>query len=256
MKVGDNNAEKRAEQNKANDGDKKNRSEPKRDRGQKFSELMGEKQPRRAELRGDERKHRLERGEVQQRSRELASRRQKERSDVDRRRNSASEGAPPTSDRNTGEGKSNPICGEIGASAAETSGSEQQASVPGVAADGSAEELREVEAVTERVGSKGEVDAGEPSRLSEPAVQQIAREIVEAVRVGEDEHRRQVVFLDVTVPERGEVRIRLRRDGGGMEVRMRADNDALARTLQQNTDGLRRAAGAKDIELTSVRVVR
>ena len=85
---------------------------------------------------------------------------------------------------------------------------------------------------------------------------EMVRRIVDAVRVGQDAQARQVVFVDVTVPERGKVRIRLRRDGGGMEVRMRADNDALARSLQQGVGTLRDKAEDKGISFTSVQVVR
>lgn len=89
-----------------------------------------------------------------------------------------------------------------------------------------------------------------------PALAEIARKIVQAVRVGEDSRARKVVFLDVAVPGRGEVRIRLRRQGAGMELRMRADNDALGRSLQEGLAELRRSCGQKGIHITSIQVAR
>ena len=113
-----------------------------------------------------------------------------------------------------------------------------------------------IEELQERSAGAQAMSNTDAPRAAEPPVTQVAREIVEAVYVGQDSQQRQVIFVDVTVPGRGDVRIRLRRDGGGMEVRMRADNDALARTLQQGVRELREEGQKKDIEFTSIRVVR
>lgn len=90
----------------------------------------------------------------------------------------------------------------------------------------------------------------------EESLEGIARQIVKAVQVGEDAQARRVMFLEVTVPGHGDVRIRLRRDGGGMEVRMRADNDGLAQTLRQYSGRLRSGASEQGLRLTSIQVVR
>lgn len=88
------------------------------------------------------------------------------------------------------------------------------------------------------------------------SLEHIARQIVQAAQVGEDGQGRRVMFLDVTVPGYGDVRIRLRQDGGGLEVRMRADNDGLAQTLRQYSERLRSSAGEQGVQLTSIQVVR
>lgn len=90
----------------------------------------------------------------------------------------------------------------------------------------------------------------------EGSLDAMARQIVNAVQVGEDGQSRRVIFLDITVPGHGDVRVRLRRDGAGMEVRMRADNDGFARTLRQYSERLRGDASEQGVQLTSIQVVR
>ena len=114
-------------------------------------------------------------------------------------------------------------------------------------------EIQEVRRSIE--GASGCTENRQASRAN-PALDVVAREILNAVRVGEDATKRRVLFLDVTVPGQGDVRIRLRRDGDGMEVRMRADNDELARNLRSGSDELRERGRDEGINFTSVRVVR
>ena len=114
-----------------------------------------------------------------------------------------------------------------------------------------------IEEVRERTTGARAASHSAAAQSSDPPMTQVSQAIVEAVRVGHDAEKRQVVFVDVTVPGRGDVRIRLRRDGGGgMQVRMRADNDALARTLQRGVGELREEGKRNDIQFTSIRVVR
>jgi hypothetical protein len=87
-------------------------------------------------------------------------------------------------------------------------------------------------------------------------VHQIAREILKALRTGVDKHARKVVFLDVTVPGHGDLRVRLHRDGDGVSARLRADNDGLARLLQSHTGELRQAGLERGVRFTSLEVVR
>ncbi len=88
------------------------------------------------------------------------------------------------------------------------------------------------------------------------AVHHVARQILRALRVGADQNARKVVFLDVTVPGHGDLRVRLRRDGDGFEARLRADNDGLARLLHAHTDDLRDAARDNGVHFTSLQVRR
>jgi hypothetical protein len=86
-------------------------------------------------------------------------------------------------------------------------------------------------------------------------IREISRQIVDAVRQGNDQHQRQVVFVDAQVPGGGNVRIRLRRDGGAFEARMRADSDGLARTLRHHESELRDAADDSDVTFSSIDIV-
>lgn len=108
----------------------------------------------------------------------------------------------------------------------------------------------------------GGVEAGAPSRRASAArvkdverIREISRQIVDAVRQGRDQNRRQVVFVDARVPGGGEVRIRLRRDGDAFEARMRADSDDLARTLRHHESELHDAARESDVTFSSIDIV-
>lgn len=97
----------------------------------------------------------------------------------------------------------------------------------------------------------------ETSALTPPAaLEEITKEILTALHVGEDQQARKVIFLDIQIPGHGDLRVRLRREGGGLEVRFRADNDALARMMRQHSESLRGQAKAKGLHLTSIEVVR
>lgn len=90
---------------------------------------------------------------------------------------------------------------------------------------------------------------GEPER-----VRQIADEIVRAARVGRDAEGRDVLMLEVDLPGRGDLRVRLRRDGSGFETRFRTDDHRLARDLRENDDKLRESAARRGVELTDIEV--
>ncbi len=120
-----------------------------------------------------------------------------------------------------------------------------------VAAQG---EMAERELRSEALGPRDV--AGASTGQAASTVEEIARRVVEAIHVGKDQRMRQVLFMDLKVPGRGEVRIRLRQEGGGYSLRMRADNDGLARDLQMGAQALRQAGAAKGLRLETIEVHR
>lgn len=86
-------------------------------------------------------------------------------------------------------------------------------------------------------------------------IREISEQIVDAVRVGTDETRRQVVLVDIDTPGGDNVRVRLRRDGEGFETRIRAESEGLARRLRRNRKRLRESAAEKDVMLKNIDIV-
>ena len=89
-----------------------------------------------------------------------------------------------------------------------------------------------------------------------PELGQISREILQALRRGEDAQQRRVVFLEVRVPGLGDLRVRLRREGDSVSVRLRADNDGLARAVRAELPQLREAGAARGILFAHLEVLR
>ena len=250
MKVGDGQKAQRGQEAQREGAKKKESSRGEEQRS--FRDVMKERAGRRdesrgvraEEKRGDERGRRLRDGELQKQEREGQAR------ELTRRRDGDAEPGKAGIEKGK-EGGLERAGADIGASARR-----------GAQSAAGAEEFgaRQSLDVGPAAGAAGQVGAAQQSApmqgSTSPALAEIANKIVQAVRVGEDAQARRVVFLDVTVPGRGDVRIRVRRDGGGMEVRMRADNDALARTLQEGVGDLREEGARKGIQFTSVQVVR
>lgn len=234
----------------------------KREQRRSFSQMMEKKQMPAGDRRGDERGRKLREGKVQSdSSRERAAqtqRRHSTRMQSSEKKGERSETAKI--DRRQGRRDADERPGEA-RTGDDKSGEECRHSPDGGGLSMAAEELRRgtddaVREVQSRVGGSEDAQSMEASKGKNMAIAEVARQIVEAVRVGEDGHLRRVVFLDVTVPGRGDIRIRLRRDGGAMEVRMRAGNDGLARSLREGVGELRQRGAEKGIQFTSIQVVR
>lgn len=232
------------------DGDQKGQR-PQQQQGKKgadedkrrFADIMERQRAPGGHRAGDERGRKLRDGTVQREQREkdgrvFERRAPAEGAEGDERRSAKEAGEAKPAERSTGQ---RPVA-SVG------DGGERSEMAMGAVED--------ARGLTDQGRDVGAAQESERAQRAEPPMPQVAKEIVQAVRVGEDAQARKVVFLDVTVPGRGDVRIRLRRDGGGMEVRMRADNDALARSLQQGVGQLREEAAKKDLQFTSVQVVR
>lgn len=252
----------RVERRIEDDRRQKRQQGAKREQRRSFSQVMEKRQMPSGERCGDERGRKLREGKVQTGSRQEraahAQRRHAMRIQSPEKKEGRTESAK--TDRRQGRCDAGERSREV--SARDDGGGEELRDT----ADGGGLSMGEekfgrgtedsVQEVQRGVGRSEDVQSMKASKGKNAAMAEVARQIVEAVQVGEDGHSRRVVFLDVTVPGRGEVRIRLRRDGGGMEVRMRAGNDALARSLQEGAEELRHRGAKKGIQFTSIQVVR
>lgn len=114
-------------------------------------------------------------------------------------------------------------------------------------------------------GVEGARAGGEGQRVEESGatadsakaeeVRQLAEKLVEACQTGLDQQGRQVMMLDVQVPGRGGVRVRLRRQGDGVEVRLRADNEALGELLRARQGALRDGMAGRGVVMSRLEVV-
>jgi hypothetical protein len=102
---------------------------------------------------------------------------------------------------------------------------------------------------------RAQAPASVSSTEKAPAPQQIATHIVDAIHVGHDQHARKIVMVDVHIPGKGDVRIRLRRQGDDIEVRMRTNSQDLARELRQGRDTLREAGREKGLHFSTIDIV-
>ena len=247
----------RAERRVEEDRRQKRQQGTRREEGRKFSQMLQKRERPSADRRGDERGRKLREGTAQKGHRQERAGRN-ERLQAQRREPGEKKGRSreaSTTERKEGKRAGRESIGDDGAKDDASDGLEARALAAGdddcrrATSDG----VREVQAKAEGAEQAQTMEA---SKGKNAAIEEVARQIVDAVRVGEDSRERRVVFLDVTVPGRGDVRIRLRRDGGGMEVRMRAGNDALARSLQEGVGELRERGADKGISFTSIQVVR
>src|SRR5690554_23380 len=86
-------------------------------------------------------------------------------------------------------------------------------------------------------------------------VAKIARELVDKAHLGTDTSGRQIMMLELEVPGRGQIRVRLRRRGDGFELRMRPQNPELARDLRQERHHFREAAAGRGVTFSSIEIV-
>lgn len=229
---GEQQVERREQANRSVEVQKKERRE--------FSELL-----KRRHEPGHEQKQEIREGRAQVRDRESAAQvREGQIGDVEKARG-VGEDRPCRQDVQIGLGEAGDFAvgGRDGSPAAESfdvAGGQLEGEVP--------------VGVGESRSVTGASSAG--SSAEARAMDQMAGEILRAVQVGEDGQARRVVFLEVQIPGHGDLRVRLRREGGGLEVRIRADNDRLARLVREHSDTLRGRAREKGVEMTSIQVVR
>lgn len=86
-------------------------------------------------------------------------------------------------------------------------------------------------------------------------VAELAKQLVDRAHVGRDASGRQIMLLDLQVPGRGNVRVRLRRRGDGFELRMRPENEELARDLRREREHFRQSAAEGGVDFTSIEIV-
>lgn len=236
------------------EGQKRQR-EAQGDKQRNFSDLLDGQRTATGERPGDERGRMLREGEVQRQGRDEGALRQSRRDDIGEDKRS-SPGSEKSDAREPGEVSQNSR--SQGQSSGQSQGMGEGAAASRQAGANEGQATQSERAVGEPQSAMRSLSEAENARLASQntAIDEVARQVLNAVGVGEDAQARRVVFLDVTVAGQGDVRIRLRRDGGGMEVRMRADNDHLARSLRQGVDELRQRGSEAGVEMTSIQVVR
>ncbi len=103
----------------------------------------------------------------------------------------------------------------------------------------------------------GKAENAAPTQRSEmrEQVAQLAQKLVEKAHVGQDAAGRRIMLLDLQVPGRGNVRVRLRRRGDGFELRMRPENQELARDLRREREHFRESAAQSGVEFSSIEIV-
>lgn len=241
MKVGDDQRTQRAEREKQQE--KKRREETQRQKERRFSEIMNRRDSPKPKRSGDERTRRLHEGKPQKQRRDREGRRLERNVQNNQTAGQTSSSHAPEEQREPAVTIDDRRRDQPGVLQSDRSSGEQPQH----------RGIDDVRRRTERTGSTTDPRLAD----SRPAVEVVAREILQAARFGEDDRTRRVVFLDVTVPGRGDIRIRLKRDGsGGFEVRLRAGNDSLGRTLQHGSDELRRRGQRQGVRFSSIRVVR
>lgn len=104
-------------------------------------------------------------------------------------------------------------------------------------------------------GIQQTADAGPAAGTDRAEVAQLANKIVEAFYVGQDARAKKIVMMDVNVPGRGSVRVRLSKTGDSVDVRMRADNEDLARLLRAHREDLRESGASKGVNFANIEVV-
>lgn len=110
--------------------------------------------------------------------------------------------------------------------------------------------------VAQPVGGAEGAKAGASDTAQRHAeVAKIARELVDKAQLGTDTAGRQIMMLELQVPGRGQIRVRLRRRGDGFELRMRPQNQELARDLRQERYQFRQAAAGRGVTFSSIEIV-
>lgn len=86
-------------------------------------------------------------------------------------------------------------------------------------------------------------------------VAKLAHALVDKAHIGTDMSGRQIMLMDLEVPGRGQVRVRLRRRAKGFELRMRPQNQELARDLRQERHRFRQEASRRGVTFSSIEIV-
>jgi hypothetical protein len=166
--------------------------------------------------------------------------------------NPAERASPGDSRRASAAGGRSPAADSPDKSVKNTSSDDGAAS--SLAAEKSLEAVGANNAVgAEQMNEVGQASSPESARRQEVA--ELAGKLVRACQVGQDQQQRKVMMLDVRVPGRGNIRVRLRQEGDGISVRMRADNDELKSLLRSHQGVMRDTANEQGVSFTRIDVV-
>lgn len=83
----------------------------------------------------------------------------------------------------------------------------------------------------------------------------LAERILEACFVGQDEHSRRVMMLDLTIPGRGRVRVRLTRRGERVDVRIRAEQGQTRGLIERGLGELRASGAERGVRFGQIQLV-
>lgn len=113
------------------------------------------------------------------------------------------------------------------------------------------------EPASEGVGSSAMEQVQQVEKMEDlQRVQQIARELVEACQVGEGESARRVMLMEVSVPGgEGSVKVRLRRDGDGIQVRLRGSDAQTTELLRKHQQSLRDEGARRGVVFKKIEIV-
>lgn len=149
-------------------------------------------------------------------------------------------------------GLSGPAAQKVGASLSGVSAesAESAGMASSAEASGTAESVPHAELRSEKAASRSSHRAEQREQ-----VEKIARALVDKAHIGTDISGRQIVMMELEVPGRGQIRVRLRRRGEGFELRMRPQNQELARDLRQDRGHFRQAAAKRGVTFSSIEIV-
>lgn len=100
----------------------------------------------------------------------------------------------------------------------------------------------------------GDAPIDKPAPATRADLQPVFDSIVREVAVAEDVHRRKIIMLDLAVPGRGRVRVRVRRGEHGAQVRFRTDDEGLREELAARRSELTDRARDRGVAIARVEV--
>lgn len=104
------------------------------------------------------------------------------------------------------------------------------------------------------VGEAAPNTGADPAKKEE--LQKLISKMVEKIQVGEDARKRKTIIMQVEVPGRGQVNVRLRKDGDSYDLRLRAKDPSFAHALKSEQGELRRMGAEKGLRFTRIDVVQ
>ena len=114
-----------------------------------------------------------------------------------------------------------------------------------------------IDGVAERAeGLTGEQHVQAPAASSsKEMIAALATQLVKACAVGKDQRARKVMLLDVDLPGQGQLRVRITRDGDGVNVRLRASDERTRQLVKAHAGQLRDEGARQGVVFKHIEVV-